>query len=269
MRGAALVAAALLSLAGAPGARATEVSRSELAALAERAPDDPAARAELEAVTSVDGSPADLRAALAGARGPVLDARLSELARSARDTSTTGGVEASEARSRAADILADDELRPPEPAGDGDGLELPDVPLWLALAAALAILALSAVVARSLGRNTVIERERTAAIDREAAPARPRELDREADEAERNGDYAAAVRLRFQAGLKRLDAMGAIELRPSLTAAGAARESGSGIVARLADAYERIAFGGREASAGDAQAHRSGWRDAVREARPR
>ena len=266
MSRAALVAA--LILAAAPStAMATDVSGTELAELAAAARSDPAALAELEAVTSVDGAPANVAAALEGASGSELDARLAVLEGSAPGAAPEGAPPAAEARARASQVLADDELRPPEPSGGG-GIELPGVPLWLALVVALALAVVAALVARSFGRASVIERERANGEGAEPSP-RARDLEREAAAAERRGDYATAVRLRFQAGLLSLHALGAISLRPSLTAAGAARESGSELVGGLARSYERIAFGGREAGAGEAEEQRHGWGTVARELRRR
>src|SRR5262249_61242968 len=51
----------------------------------------------------------------------------------------------------------------------------------------------------------------------------PGRLEREADAAEHRGDLDAAVRLRFRAGLLRLDRAGAISYRPSITSGQVAR----------------------------------------------
>ena len=67
-----------------------------------------------------------------------------------------------------------------------------------------------------------------------AAQLGPAELERRALEAERAGDLDGAVRLRFAAGLLRLDAIHAIDLRPSLT---------SGAVGRIlrSERYDELA----------------------------
>jgi hypothetical protein len=260
---AALVAA--LVLAGAPAvASATEVSRSELVALAEEARGDEAALAELRAVTEVEGATVDLETALDGAEGEDLDSRLELLARSA-ETAPSASLGADDARAQAEEILAD----PPEPPpveGEGVALDLPAPSLPLAVAIALLVLALAVFAARRAGQRTVLDREATTAR-RAEGPRKPGDLEREANEAERRGDFATAVRLRFQAGLARLDELGTIDLRPSLTASGVVRESGIQAVEGLAGTYERIAFGEREANESDAETQRSGWRKVVAEAK--
>jgi hypothetical protein len=268
-RRAALVAALALLLAP-TSAAATEVSRTDLGALASEASEDPAALEELRAVTSVEGVPVDLEAVLAGAEQEELAARLNELAAAAEAAPATD-LDAAEARARVEEILAGDPPEPP-PAPDGGGgqIELPTLGSPLAIVIAVIVIGLAALTASRAGQRTILERE--AAAGGTAAGTKrtkARDLSREADDAERRGDFAVAVRLRFQAGLTRLDELGTIELRPSLTATGAVRESGIGEIAGLATAYERVAFGGRGASARDAEAQRSGWSEVVNRARGR
>ena len=270
VRRAALVAA-LLALAGPVDAKATDVTRDELAALAKAAPSDPGALAELRAVTSVDGEPANVDAALAGAEDDELESRLDQLERSAAETTATQ-TDADDARETVESILDGErtEQAPIEPPEDDEssGLDVPAPSLPVSLLIALAVLILAAAAARSMGQRTILEREAEAEGRKPKAQV-ARDLAKEAGEAERRGDYAAAVRLRFQAGLKRLDELGAISLRPSLTASGAVRESGLRALAGLAAAYEQVVFGGRKASAGDAAEQRTGWEGVVAEARER
>lgn len=87
----------------------------------------------------------------------------------------------------------------------------------------------------------------------------PDELDRAADQAEQQGDLAAAVRLRFRAGLLRLDAAGVIDLRPSLTAGDLVRQVRSPRLRELVRTFEAVAYGGRDASPQDVDAARRGW----------
>ena len=264
-RAALLAALALLFAPGVAGA--TEVSRDEFVSLAEEASSESAALDELRAVTSVEGVPVEIETVLAGADGDDLDARLDELTRSAEATPAEA-LDADEARASVEEILAGDPDPPPVSDGQGGGVEIPSPSLPVAIFVALVILGLAALAARGAGQRTILERE-AAKEGKEPKRATGRDLTREADEAERRGDFASAVRLRFQAGLTRLDELGSIELRPSLTASGVVRESGLGAIGGLADAYERVAFGGREASAGDAEKQRSGWRSVVEEARSR
>ncbi len=261
MRIAALAATIALLLAPA-AAGATEVSRAELVALAVRAAaGDTSAAAELDAVTTVEGAAVDVQAALDGATGTDREARLRELSASA-------GAAPDPALPDALPEQADpiDESGEPAPAPDSsDGGGGFAVPLWLAVALAALAVVLGAVAARSAAARRVLEpgRERAGPAARRA---RPPSFEREADEAERRGDYAGAVRLRFRAGLERLADSGALRVHPALTAPGAARELRSSALVALASAYDEIVFGGRPALAADADAARSGWGEVLREA---
>jgi hypothetical protein len=88
-------------------------------------------------------------------------------------------------------------------------------------------------------------------------------LERRADEAERAGDHALAVRLRFRAGLMRLGERDVIPNRPSLTTTEARRRLRSAPFDRLAADFDQIAYGGRAARDDDARAAREGWREVL------
>lgn len=140
------------------------------------------------------------------------------------------------------------------------------VTLWLLLAAA--VLALSTLLtARAARRRRAGEGvsydQRTALAG--STPEDPARLERRAEEAEDAGDYAAAVRLRFRAGLLRLDAREAIALRPSLTSGELARRLRSATFAGLAATFDAVAYGGARPGEEDARAAREGWRTVLSE----
>jgi hypothetical protein len=87
----------------------------------------------------------------------------------------------------------------------------------------------------------------------------PVRLEREADAAERRGDLDLALRLRFRAGLLRLDRSGAIRFRPSLTSGQASRELRLSEFDDLAMTFDAVAYGGRHASDTDVSAARVAW----------
>src|SRR5262249_61734857 len=70
--------------------------------------------------------------------------------------------------------------------------------------------------------------------------AAPRDLERQADEAERQGELDRALRLRFQAGLLRLARSDAIPVRASLTNGEIARRLSSPAFAQLADDFDEV-----------------------------
>ena len=102
----------------APGiAHATEVSATELRELAQQAADSSQALEDLRAVTSVDGQPVDIDAALEGARGDELDQRLEALA----DEPAPRG-ELSNPRTDAREILEQDRFHGNEVPGPFRGI---------------------------------------------------------------------------------------------------------------------------------------------------
>jgi hypothetical protein len=274
---AALVAA--LALAAPAVASADDATRAELVALAERAATDTAARERLLAVDRVDGRPVAMREALAGARGDELTDRALILAASVR---TTGAGSPADDRRRAQAVLAErrfkgagvprpfagpiewlgDRLQPIADWIDDLGADVPGGPIvvWTALAA-LVILAAGGVTSTAIRRRSIaVERARAAALP---ASEDPRALEREADRAERDGDYGRAVRLRFRAGLLRLDRRHVIEYRPSLTTGEVARAVSSPAFAEVGERFDAIAYGGRPAGRDDAEHARRGWTEVL------
>jgi hypothetical protein len=277
----ALAACALVAWLAPAAARAEAVGDAQFRALAARAVDDPAALAQLRAVDRVDGSPVDVRGTLRGVRGRELDQRLRMLAARA----APAAVSAAEARAQARDILSQSRFtgtRVPGPfhglidwVGDrvrsiGDWLDdlLPGGRpiVWLALAALIATLAV--IVAR----RTLTRRVREATqVARASVPpsADARELERRAGAAEAAGDLQAALRLRFLAGLLRLDERGAIEFRPSISTSEVRRTLRSVDFDVLAFDFDEIVYGGRPAAPADVESARRRWPDVVAQARPK
>ncbi|HEX8648790.1 MAG TPA: DUF4129 domain-containing protein [Thermoleophilaceae bacterium] len=283
---AARVLAAVLALAaaGPATAAATDATRAELASLAERAKTDPAALEQLRQVDRVDGRAYAVEDALAGTRGEDLDRRLDEIAA----LGPRGGdpPEASDPRGEAGDILSSNryegsDLPRPfkgalewigeklEPIGDWIGDRFRDlasitpgggVTLW-SIGAALLLVLLATLGSRTLRAHAQAGAEVRAAgtgPTRETAG----ELERAADRAERDGDLEAAVRLRFRAGLLRLDAREAIRFRPSISTREVSRALGSPEFDQLAALFDGVVYGGHEPSRDDVERSRRGW-DAV------
>jgi len=94
----------------------------------------------------------------------------------------------------------------------------------------------------------------------------PRRLEREADAAERRGDLDRALRLRFRAGLLRLDDTGAIRFRPSMTSGQVARHLHLREFDTLAITFDAVAYGGRHASMTDINSARATWPRVVEQA---
>ena len=88
----------------------------------------------------------------------------------------------------------------------------------------------------------------------------PRVLERAADDAERAGDYAAALRLRFRAGVIRLQHDGRIRRGRTTTTRAIGRQLRQREFDALGDTFDAVAYGGAAASAEDASAAREQWR---------
>ncbi len=281
-----LAAVCALALVLLPGrAAAEEVSAAEFRRLAEVAAEDPSALAELRNVTAVDGRPVDVDRALQGATGDRLQARLRTLAADA----PAGAVDAAEARQAAADILSDRRYRRGDPSlasritewvvralewltrplrrlfrSATDALPGGQLTFWVILA--LLVLAVAVLVTTRLGRRRIREVEAAAeARERAGSAERPERLEEAARRAEARGAYAAAVRLRFRAGLLRLDRAGAVDLQPSLTTGAVAEQLASESFQRVAARFEEVAYGERAASEADAAGAAAGWRRILEE----
>jgi hypothetical protein len=274
-------AAAVLALAvAAPApAMAEDVSAAELRALAQRAPDDPGALERLRGVDAVDGAPVDVDGALGEASGGALRARLEALAGGGGARAAAPGDPRADAR----EIVAQRRFRGTRVQGPfravldrigswlkplGDLVPRLDRALPGGRAVVWTVLAIAVLVLGwLLGGRTI--RRRAALVphgDRGAAARQesPAELERRADEAERRGEHEAALRLRFRAGLLRLDARGAIDYRPSLQTHEVAEALRSAEFDRLAAGFGEVVYGERPASAEDVAAARRDWESVLR-----
>jgi hypothetical protein len=268
-----LLAAAASCLAPA-AAHATAVSAAEFRALAREAADDSSALVALRAVDSVDGKRVDVRGALRGARGGALDARLQSLA--APYTETRVGRDP---RAEARDVLAEGRFHQAQVPGPfkgilewiGDRIPSFDVPLgWLddllpggRSAVWIFLAAVFGGLGWAVSRRLLTSRIRTSTQAEQAlAAARdedPRGLDRRAEAAEAAGDLETALRLRFRAGLLRLDARGAIEFRPSISTYEVRRALHSEDFDTLASTFDDVVYGGRPPEDEDLAAARERW----------
>lgn len=122
-----------------------------------------------------------------------------------------------------------------------------------------------AVVGLAALTSVRLVRRRTAAgvvrgeSGRRRRPEDPAELERQSDQAERQGDLDLAFRLRFRAGLLRLDRAGLVPYRLSLTTGQLTQTVHSPTFRVLATAFDEIAYGGRPADPADLEVARTGW----------
>jgi hypothetical protein len=276
------VALVLAVLTGGPAVAQT-VTGAQLRTLAERAVDDPRALAQLRAVREVDGRPVDVGRALTGAEGPALASRLRALAAGGEPEA----VAPDDARRDAQTVLEGRRFRPskvPRPlagilATMGRWLKPVADPLrryWGSVAKSLGaqlvlvgvVFAVAAAISvRLVGRRSprALGRSQPFGVDTQGLD--PDALDREAAAAEDAGYLDRAVRLRFVAGVLRLDRAGAITYRSSMTTGQLAAGLTSASFGELAVAFDEIAYGGRPAEESDVRTARETWPRVLSEAR--
>lgn len=269
-------------------------SAAEVRNLAQQATaGDAPALERLRAVREVDGQPVDYRRALAGATGDDLARRAATIAAEpggggAEPTAVTGP------REEARRILASRRFQPPSPPRPlrgalrrlGEWLAPILSPLGRLLAPAgrlavriwetswmLGLVGLAVVVAAAWwGRHAIARRNRAGVRPSgrggtgEQPRPRPADLEREADAAEAAGRFDLAVRLRFVAGLLRLDQSGVLDYRESLTTSDIVRAVRSPALSTLAVTFDEIAYGGRVAQPADVAAARVAWPRVLAEA---
>ena len=137
--------------------------------------------------------------------------------------------------------------------------------LWTIVGAV--VVAIAAYVAARLARRRTGYEAAASARRAQAGEEDPRALDKEAEEAERRGDLATALRLRFRAGLLRLGRARVLPLRPSLRTREARRALRNPRFDRLADDFDEVVYGGRDPLPGDVATARSEWPRVLEEAR--
>jgi hypothetical protein len=140
-----------------------------------------------------------------------------------------------------------------------------DAAVWVLLCGC--VVAVAGIATVRLNERTLVDRARPR-VQPGGLPGAPDAgaLEAKADAAERDGRHEAAVRLRFQAGLLRLDELGVLSYRPSLPNAAVGRRLRSPTFDGLLRRFEEIVYGGRPAEPADAGSAREGWRKVLADA---
>jgi hypothetical protein len=254
----------LLLAVGGPGA---DLTAGEAAELARAASTDPGALGALQATDTVEGWPVDLATAV-GRGDP--DGAVAVL----------GGLPASSVDRDEVDRVVASVLEAPKYERRTEGLVdrlLRRLSAWLTSAvvrvagwlggnlvasvvAALVLAGVVTAVTLGLGRRRVRESDRRAVVERllSLGPD-PSELERQARHASELGDHGLAVRVRFVAGLLRLDEVGRIRFRPGLPTHRIREALADPEFDTLVQTFEEVAYGGRPATAADDDASRAGW----------
>jgi hypothetical protein len=271
---------ALILLGLTPTAQARPATSAEVADLAAAAASGrESALEELRTIDEVDGRPADFASAL-DATGADVTARLEALAR------IEPGTAAGDPQSAAHDILSQRRFRPtdlPQPLrgplealadrirdlGEPLGRLVNAIPgegsvEWIVLS--IVIAALAGFVALRLARRRGRLRSESSIAGLGVEILDPAALENDAVRAEREGDLERALRLRFAAGLVRLDRQQTIRLRPSLTTGEVARRLGSHDFDRVAAVFDEVVYGRRRPTGADVEMSREGWKQVLTKA---
>jgi hypothetical protein len=129
---------------------------------------------------------------------------------------------------------------------------------WPLLVLFIALLA-GVIVGRILIRRRAVPGRKVTGQINMPADEDPDELEVRARQAERDGDLQAAVRLRFRAGVIRLERMGVVHRAPTRTDRELSRSLHSVTFDALASDLESIVYGGAPATEQQAADALSGW----------
>jgi hypothetical protein len=196
-------------------------------------------------------------------------------------------VDPSEAQEAARRILAERRFRPPDvprplegffdPLGRAardaweavvealdDLLPGPRAVVWTVLGVAVVLAAVG--FAAWLSRRRAVRNADAPVGGPGPAGVDARRIEAMAAEAERAEDFASAIRLRFRAGLLRLEAAGRIRRAESTTSREVARRLRSPRFDHVAAIFDQVVYGGRPATAADAETSRAGWEALLRAA---
>jgi hypothetical protein len=140
---------------------------------------------------------------------------------------------------------------------------------WTPVAAIVLVVAAGVLLALVLVRRRTRIAARAQPAGATGSSVDPSTLEEEAERLAAAGDYAGSVRLRFEAGLLRLEGDGLIAQQRTSTDAELSARIGSPAFSRLATRHEEIAYAGLPASRDDVEQARVDWPHVPREARAR
>ena len=159
------------------------------------------------------------------------------------------GADAAGARADAEQIVSgfpeDEQPAAPAASSAGDegagslGIDIGS--LWIPLLI-IAVIA-GAMLALRLARNRESDARLAAEAAGEAPPEPVSELEQRARTAEGEGDYEAALRLRYGIALRTLQERGAVPAGPALTPSRLSRELGHPRAGELVGTFERVVYG--------------------------
>lgn len=131
---------------------------------------------------------------------------------------------------------------------------------FLSIAGPILVVLIAALGIGLLARRRAREIERRATIERILELGRdPAELEARAVDADEMGDHAEAIRLRFVAGLLRLDQAGSIDFYPGLSNGAIADQLRDSTFDRLASQFDGVVYGKRPTDADASRRAADDW----------
>lgn len=158
---------------------------------------------------------------------------------------------------------------PPQPSADGFSLGPFNNPV-ISIVALTALGAVAAFVIWMLVRRRVSEvqssHKKSATTKTTATRPEPLTLEQVADEAARAGDFERAIRLRFQAGLLRLEKQGVLAYHETLTTGDVSDVLHNPRFSVIATSFDAVAYGNRPAGLDEYQSAADTWPIVLQEA---
>lgn len=158
---------------------------------------------------------------------------------------------------------------PPQPSADGFSLGPFNNPV-ISIVALTALGAVAAYVIWMLVRRRVSavqsSHKKSATTKMTATRPEPLTLEQVADEAARAGDFERAIRLRFQAGLLRLEKQGVLAYHETLTTGDVSDVLHNPRFSVIATSFDAVAYGNRPAGLDEYQSAADTWPIVLQEA---
>ncbi len=133
---------------------------------------------------------------------------------------------------------------------------------WILVVVSVVALVMVVAFATYVGRGRIQSHQDRRLL--EAGPeVDPATLDAAANRAVTAGDHELALRLRFKAGLIRLERAGRIAPSLGRTNGDVRRQLSSESFESLADRFDEVIYGGEPATEADDERTRTGWRDVL------
>lgn len=156
----------------------------------------------------------------------------------------------------------------PTPDGSDSNFNLGEA-AWLRNLMIALLVGLAAFAAWKLAGRRIrsVKRPTKRADARPDPPPKPKPIEDEASAAARRGEFERAIRLRFQAGLLRLEQQGTLTYRKTLTTGEVAAVLADPTFDPIATSFDAVAYGARPASEDDYRIATETWPRVIHQAK--